>query len=125
MEGSRPAPIDSQEARQALALCLRPRMSLPVRPAAAAGASLWSAFLPLLPFMLTVFVGFFAMGMALPVVPRHVHDTLGQGTVTVGFVMGAQYVASLFGRMWAGGMTDRRGPKRAALAGLAAACGVG
>jgi MFS family permease len=54
-----------------------------------------------------------------------VHDTLGQGTVTVGLVMGAQYVASLFGRMWAGGMTDRRGPKRAALIGLAAACGVG
>lgn len=100
-------------------------MSPPARPAAAAGASLWSAFLPLLPFMLAVFVGFFAVGLALPVVPRQVHDALGQGTLAVGFVMGAQYLASLPGRMWAGGMTDGRGPKRAALVGMAAACGVG
>src|SRR3954469_5725768 len=93
--------------------------------AAAPGNSLWSAFAPLLPFMLTVFAGFVAMGMALPVVPRHVHDTLGQGTVMVGFVMGCQYLSSLFGRMWAGGITDERGPKMAALIGLLAACGVG
>lgn len=96
------------------------------RPLAAdTGGSLWSAFLPLLPFMLAVFAGFVAMGMALPVVPRHVHDTLGQGTVMVGFVMGSQYLSSLFGRMWAGGAVDGRGPKRAALAGLLAACAIG
>ncbi|MDE2605929.1 MAG: MFS transporter [Burkholderiales bacterium] len=75
--------------------------------------------------MLAVFVGFLATGMALPVIPRHVHDTLGQGTVMVGVVMGSQYLSSFFGRMWAGGMTDGRGPKSAALVGLAAACGVG
>ena len=101
-------------------------MTSDARPAVAAtGNSLWSAFLPLLPFMLTVFVGFVAMGMALPVIPRHVHDTLGQGTVVVGFVMGIQYLSSLFGRMWAGGTTDERGPKIAALIGLVAVCGVG
>ena len=101
-------------------------MNSDVRPAAAVpGNSLWAAFVPLLPYMLTVFVGFIAMGMALPVVPRHVHDTLGQGTVMVGFVMGCQYLSSLFGRMWAGGITDERGPKIAALIGLLAACGVG
>lgn len=87
--------------------------------------SLWSAFAPLLPFMLAVFDGSLAMGMALPVVPRHVHDALGQGTVMVGLVMGCQYLSSIFGRMWAGGATDERGPRVAALAGLVAACGVG
>lgn len=92
---------------------------------AAASASLWSAFFPLLPFMLTVFVGLTATGMALPVVPRHVHDTLGQGTVMVGFVMGAQYLSSVFARMWAGGTADTRGPRLATLCGLAASCGVG
>lgn len=97
----------------------------PCSPAAPAGTSLWSALLPLLPYMLTVFVGFLAMGMALPVIPRHVNEALGQGTVMVGVVMGAQYLAAIFGRMWAGGMADVRGPKRAALAGLVFACGVG
>ena len=90
-----------------------------------ASDSLWSAFFPLLPVMATMFIGFVAMGMALPVVPRHVHDVLGQGTVMVGVVMGSQYLSSLFGRMWAGGITDERGPKVAALLGLGAACGVG
>jgi MFS family permease len=101
-------------------------MTSEVRPAAAVhGSSLWSAFGPLLPFMLAVFIGFLAMGMALPVVPRHVHDALGQGTVVVGFVMGSQYLSSVFGRMWAGGTVDARGPKLAALIGLLAACGIG
>jgi MFS family permease len=90
-----------------------------------ASNSIWTAFLPLLPLMLTVFVGFLAMGIALPVVPRHVHDVLGQGTVVVGLVMGSQYISSVLGRMGAGGLTDTRGPRRAALAGLVAACGVG
>lgn len=89
------------------------------------GNSLWSVFVPLLPFMLAVFGGFLALGMALPVLPRHVHDVLGQGTVMIGVVMGLQYASSLFGRMWAGGLSDARGPRRAALGGLAAACGVG
>jgi MFS family permease len=91
----------------------------------ASGHSLWIAFLPLLSLMLAVFVAFFATGMALPVLPRHVHDTLGQGTVVVGFVMGSQYISSLFGRAWAGSTVDARGPKRAALVGLLSACGVG
>lgn len=87
--------------------------------------SLWSVFLPLLPFMLAVFVGFLAVGIALPVVPRHVHDALGQGTVVVGVVMGCQYLSSIFGRMWAGGLSDLRGPRLASVSGLFAACGVG
>ncbi|MBC5782608.1 MFS transporter [Ramlibacter sp. USB13] len=75
--------------------------------------------------MATVFAGFFAMGMALPVLPRHVHEALGQGTVVVGFVMGSQYLSAVFGRMVAGGSVDARGPKHAALAGLGFAVAVG
>ena len=89
------------------------------------GASLWSVFLPLLPFMLAVFGGFLGMGMALPVLPRQVHGVLGQGTVMVGVVMGLQYASSLVGRMWAGSLSDARGPRRSALAGLLAVCAVG
>lgn len=87
--------------------------------------SLWSAFLPLLPFMVIVLLGLMATGMALPVVPRHVHDALGQGTVMVGFVMGAQYLASVFARMGAGSTADTRGPRLAVLCGFAASSGVG
>ncbi len=91
-----------------------------------AGASLFSAFVPLLPLMAVVFLGYFAMGMALPVVPRHVHDTLAQGTVMVGLVMGAQYVSAiLLGRQWSGSVADARGPKVALPAGLLGACCVG
>lgn len=93
-------------------------------PAAPASSSLWSAFLPLVPFMATVFVGLFATGMALPVLPRHVHDTLGQGTVMVGLVMGCQYAASLFARARAGSLADARGPRLGALTGFIASLGV-
>ena len=97
-----------------------------ILPAVAPSDSLFSAFVPLLPLMLAVFVGYFAMGMALPVLPRHVHDTLGQGTLIVGVVMGAQYVSSIvLGRQWAGGVTDARGAKVAMPAGLLGACAVG
>jgi MFS family permease len=89
------------------------------------GNSLWAAFFPLLPFMLTTFVGFVATGMTLSVVPRHVHDTLGQGTVMIGVVMGIQYLSAVGGRIWSGTLTDVRGPRFACLWGLAAVAGVG
>jgi hypothetical protein len=66
------------------------------------------------------------MGMALPVLPCHVHDTLGQGTFLVGVVMGAQFIVSiLLGRQWAGSASDGPGPKVAMPAGLLGACCVG
>lgn len=88
-------------------------------------ASLWSAFVPLLPLMLAVVAGYFATGMVLPVLPRHLHDALGQGTVVIGVMMGSQYASSLFARKWAGEMSDARGPRVAALTGLLTICGVG
>jgi MFS family permease len=98
--------------------------SLPSDAGANTGHSLWSAFLPLAPFMAIVFFGLFATGMALPVLPRHVHDTLGQGTVMVGLVMGCQYAASLFARARAGSLADARGPRLGALSGFVASMGV-
>lgn len=74
--------------------------------------------------MATVFAGLFATGMALPVLPRHVHDGLGQGTVMVGLVMGCQYAASLFARARAGSLADARGPRLGALTGFACSFGV-
>lgn len=72
--------------------------------------------------MAVVFIAFLAPGMMLPVVPRHVHDTLGFGTLVVGVVMASQFVAAIFARLWAGEVTDGRGAK---VAGLAGALGVG
>lgn len=101
-------------------------MSTSAPPAPPASSSLFAAFVPLLPLTLAVFVGFFAMGMALPVVPRHVHDTLGMSTLWVGVVMGSQYITSiLLGRGLSGSVTDTRGPRRAMLTGLLGACCVG
>lgn len=54
-------------------------------------SSLLSAFVPLLPFMVLAFTGILATAMTLPVIPRHVHDALGQGTTMVGVAMGSQF----------------------------------
>jgi MFS family permease len=87
--------------------------------------SLFSAFVPLLPFMVLVFAGILATAMMLPVIPRHVHDALGQGTTMVGVVMGSQFVTAFLGRLWAGRIADARGPRRVAVVGLLAACSTG
>jgi hypothetical protein len=64
--------------------------------------SLFSAFTPLLALMLATFAGIFASGMTLPVVPQHVHDTLGQGTVMVGLVMEVRSGRSSWRWGWCG-----------------------
>src|SRR5215212_9468594 len=75
----------------------------------------------LLPIMSVVFIGFLIIGMALPVLPLHVHQTLGLSTFVVGLVTGIQFIAALISRIWAGHFADSRGAKRAVLAGLLAA----
>lgn len=77
--------------------------------------------LRLLPLTLTVFVGFLTIGMQLPVLPLHLHDTLGMGTLVIGLVIGAQFAAALLSRAWAGNFADLRGGKRAVMAGLVTA----
>lgn len=76
---------------------------------------------PAFPVMGTVFLSFMVIGMALPVLPLHVHDVLGFGPFMVGLVAGFQFVAALISRLWAGRLSDSRGPKRAVIVGLVAA----
>src|SRR3954447_9068844 len=79
----------------------------------------------LLPIMAVVLVGFLVIGLALPVLPLHVHQGLGLGTFVVGLVTGSQFVASLLSRVWSGHYADSRGAKRAVVAGLLAAAASG
>ncbi len=56
----------------------------------------------LLPIMGVVFVAFLVIGIAMPVLPLHVHDGLGQSTFVVGLVASSQFAASLISRPMAG-----------------------
>ena len=62
-----------------------------------------NVFLQMLPITLAVFVGFLTIGLPLPVLPLHLHYTLGLSTVVVGVVIGAQFATALLSRAWAGG----------------------
>ncbi|KVK54042.1 arabinose transporter [Agrobacterium deltaense] len=75
----------------------------------------------LLPIMVAVFTAFLAIGLALPVLPLHVHNGLGLGGFAVGIVAGGQFAASLVSRVWAGGFADARGGKNAVTLGLVGA----
>ena len=72
----------------------------------------------LLPIMGVVLVAFLVIGLALPVLPLHVHQGLGLSTFVVGLVTGSQFAASLISRVWSGHYADRRGAKRAVVVGL-------
>lgn len=80
---------------------------------------------PLLPIMGVVLVAFLVIGMALPVLPLHVHQGLGLSAFVVGLVTGSQFVASLLSRVWAGRFSDARGAKQAVVAGLLVAVASG
>jgi hypothetical protein len=69
------------------------------RPAAVATSAVVTTLLPL---MAAVFVAYLVIGIAMPVLPLHVHQGLGLGTFVVGLVTGTQFTASLFSRVWAG-----------------------
>src|SRR6516165_2462703 len=66
-------------------------------------------FAALLPIVGVVFIAFLVIGLALPVLPLHVHQGLGLGAFVVGLVAGAQFGASLLSRFWAGHFADSRG----------------
>src|SRR5437899_4388947 len=72
----------------------------------------------LIPIMGMVFIAFLVVGLAMPVLPLHVHEGLGLSTFVVGLVAGSQFAASLFSRLWAGRHSDSRGAKHAVVAGL-------
>jgi MFS family permease len=75
--------------------------------------------------MAVVLIGFLVIGLALPVLPLHVHQGLGLGTFVVGLVTGSQFAASLVSRVWSGHFADSRGAKRAVVIGLLAAAASG
>src|SRR3954463_12323641 len=79
----------------------------------------------LLPIMGVVLVAFLVIGLAMPVLPLHVHNDLGLGTFVVGLVVGSQFAASLISRPWAGRYADSRGAKRAVIAGVLVAAVAG
>jgi MFS family permease len=79
----------------------------------------------LLPIMVAVFVAFLVTGIAMPVLPLHVHEGLGLGAFVVGLVAGAQFTAALLSRFWSGSYADSRGGKRAVVAGLLLAAASG
>lgn len=79
----------------------------------------------LLPIMSAVFVSFLIIGLAMPVLPLHVHHDLGLGTFIVGLVAGSQFAAAVVSRVWAGRHADSRGAKHAVVAGLVMAASAG
>ncbi|WP_199243105.1 MFS transporter [Vitiosangium sp. GDMCC 1.1324] len=79
----------------------------------------------LLPIVAVVLIAFLVIGLAMPVLPLHVHQDLGLGTFVVGLVSGAQFSASLLSRFWSGRYADSRGARRAVVAGLLVAAAAG
>src|SRR5262252_648106 len=79
----------------------------------------------LLPIMAALFVAFIVIGLAMPVLPLHVHQGLGFGTFLVGLVAGSQFAAAIASRVWAGRSADAKGPKFAVIAGLTIAAAAG
>src|SRR3954451_5532368 len=98
-------------------------MELRNEPSAAKPKGLSGA--ALFPVMSAVFIGFLVIGIAIPVLPLHVHEGLGQSTFLVGLVVGSQFAAAIFSRVWAGRHSDTRGPKRAVIVGLLIAAAAG
>jgi MFS family permease len=94
-----------------------------ISPTSAVGPS--ASISALIPMMGIVLIAFLIIGLALPVLPLHVHADLGFGAFTVGLVTGSQFGASLLSRVWAGHYADRRGPKRAVIVGLLTAIAAG
>src|SRR3954463_5372235 len=84
-----------------------------------------SAAAALVPIMGMVFIAFLVIGVAMPVLPLHVHQGLGLSTFVVGLVSGSQFAAALLTRPWAGHLVDRRGTKPAVVIGLLIAVATG
>src|SRR4051812_7753164 len=83
------------------------------------------AALLLAPIIAVVFIAYLVIGLAMPVLPLHVHRGLGLSTFVVGLVAGSQFAAAIITRPWAGHFVDTRGAKNGGLIGLSAANATG
>jgi len=79
----------------------------------------------LMPIMAFVFMVYLNIGLAMPVLPLHVHQDLGFDTFVVGLVAGAPFAVALFSRLLAGRCTDRWGGREAVVLGLTMAVASG
>ena len=84
----------------------------------AAGGVARPVFMQILPLALAVFVGFFMVGLPMPVLPLYVDGVLAQGALMVGVVAGMQFAAALLSRAYSGSLADRRGAKLAVVVGF-------
>jgi hypothetical protein len=68
---------------------------------AAPDAAAKNVFIKMLPITLAVFIAFLTIGLPLPVLPLHLHYTLGMSNLVVGIAIGVQFFAALLSRAWA------------------------
>ena len=81
--------------------------------------SSFPSIIALTPIVAAVLTSFLVIGLAMPVIPLHVHDGLGLSTFHVGLVSGAQFGASFLFRFRAGRHADAYGARHAMMLGLA------
>lgn len=95
--------------------------------AAAEADALESASLTrrLAPLFLAMFCGFLTICVPLPVLPLHVHQTLGFSTAIAGLTIGIQSFATIVTRPYAGRMVDHAGAKATLIRGLTVSAGAG
>lgn len=85
----------------------------PVRNASSSAITL-----QIVSIVIYTFIAFLCIGLPIAVMPGYVHDQLGFSAVVAGLVIGAQYLATLLSRPFAGGICDNIGTKRAIVYGL-------
>ncbi|WP_082481612.1 MFS transporter [Pseudomonas sp. Leaf127] len=75
--------------------------------------------LQIVAIVLYTFIAFLCVGLPVAILPGYIHDQLGFSAVVAGLAIGAQYLATLISRPFAGRITDNLGSKRAIVYGLA------